>query len=211
MNALKNCCLTCKSWSKAASPLLHRISKVVLVRGGKADRGHFSFRNFLDFVSSFSLENPVLYENYHLDHWAINEKREKSLKQFWDICGPSMKSLSVSNSIIYEISAVRNLLYFWSPHLKSISLEDCLFYKITNENEFINVDESEDFDEPNLSYDYYDHVTVEQLKDIERCAEIDCTNNSLVELSYDQLENEEFPLAWDEVFRAFPNVQVIFS
>lgn len=211
IHSLKNSRLTCKTWSKTALPFLQKVSKVVLVRGGKADHDRFSFRNFLELISSIPPDSPIPFENYYLEHWALNEKRERSLKQFWDLCGPCMKTLHLSNVIFYEVETIRNLLYYWSPQLQTLLLEDCLFYTITNENEFSNVEEevkTEDFDEPNLSYDYYDHVTVEQLKNIERCEDMSFKNNNLVEISYDQLEEEEFPLAWEEVLHAFPNIQV---
>lgn len=201
-----------------AQPYLQKVSKVVLIRGGKADPGQYSFRNFLEFIAactSESSEEPGQppFENYFLDHWILNEKRERSLKQFWDICGPSIKHLHLSNVIFYEVETIRNIIYHWSPHLESLKLEDCLFYTITNENAFQDKVEdalkSEDFDEPNLSYDYYDHVTVEQLKNVEWDKTIEFKNSSLVELTYDQSEDEEFPLAWEEVFHAFPKIQVL--
>ncbi|ODN02662.1 hypothetical protein Ocin01_04027 [Orchesella cincta] len=209
IQSLKSSRLTCKIWRRAALPFLQKCSKVVLIRGGKADRDQYSFRNFLEFISSLPPEE-IPFQHYYLDHWALNEKREKSLKQFWDICGPSMKILHLSNVIFYEIQTIRNILYYWSPHLESLRLEDCLFYTITNENAFQKLKEelkAEDFDEPNLSYDYYDHVTVEQLKDVKREETVLNANTSLMEFAYDQLEEEEFPLAWEEIFHAFPNIQ----
>lgn len=121
-----------------------------------------------------------------------------------------MKSLHLDNIIFYEVATLRNVLYHWAPSLESLRIEDCLFYTITQENippkceEYLS---KEDFDEEYIFFDYYDHITVEQLKNVEADLSIK-PNLGLRSLHYEQWEEEVMPLAWEEVFAAFPNLKV---
>jgi hypothetical protein len=206
---LKSIRLVCKLWKEISSPLLSLNSEVVLIRGKDLDKRRYSYRNFISYIESLPGE-PSFFRNYHIEHWILNERREQSLLIFWEKCGPFIKELHLRDIIFYEVETVRNVLYNWTRNLESLWVEDCLFYKIIEENIPPDKEEysrKEDFDADYVFFDYYDHIKVEQLSHIESDLDVPC-NLNLKSLTYDQLDEEVFPLDWNEIFAAYPYMKV---
>jgi hypothetical protein len=130
-----------------------------------------------------------------------------------------MRELHLKDIIFYEIDTIQKVFFTCTPNLESLSIEDCLFYTITQENlpaiyegrSSHPPQDSSDDEENYIFFDYYDHVTVEQLQkiDAELGNGLELANKNLKRLTYEQLVGEEFPLSWKRIFQAYPNIKVI--
>lgn len=182
-----------------------------LIQTRNENKREKSFKNFLSFIIEREDTEDIIFQNYLIEHWIINEKREKSFRTFWDKCGSSMRRVTFKDSVIYGLQTLRKMLYEWTPNLQELIIEDCLFYEIVNENLPHGCEPiEEDFDDDSISFDYYDHVIVEQLKNAEIRKDLPINGNLKI-FSYTQLGYEEIPLAWAEIFSVFPNIKVIIG
>jgi hypothetical protein len=183
---LKNIRLVCRLWCELSSPFLQETAAVKL-----DENIHLEAQNMMRFYEKFKNvpREEVFYHNYKLSLWNIDE-RHPNLVKFWEKFGPTMHFLEISWARFVSVKTVRNVLFHWTPNLRSLTLKDCSFYDCPDEKELKTL---------RVAVRVPTHQDAEEIK----------VNRNVVSLNFFGGEPHTIPpISWEEIFMSFPNLKV---
>lgn len=178
---LKNVRLVSKLWRNFGRPVFRRKTVVRIVDMGK----------FLEAFAKMPISR-LSFRNYKLDGFILNRDVEDEMDAFWEKYGASIENLELFEVKLVGLEIVRDILFNVSPNLKSISLKNCTFYETFEEGQ----EEATGYDE------------IDALDENVR------VNKNLTTFSFYEGSKKvcsDLPIAWEEIFMAYPNLTVNYS